>query len=218
MQPGLFEQGIQTLDEKVQEVLGSQSKKGEIEIWLTAEELAHGKAIGRKRHEDNVRNGLKHKWNANPEMGKEYHRQGGISEKATAVHYGIPWTGNLGDFKATDCGPLEVRGTIYHNGCLRVHPEDRDEAPFLLAIVGGQNSPFEEYVRLVGWLFGREAKQQRWWYRKVPHRPKAFWVPQECLRPMDSLDLDMIIEDGREVYIVRNRPYKSEEEFKRELG
>lgn len=77
-----------------------------------------------------------------------------------------------------DVGVIQVRHTLRRDGCLIVHPDDSDAAPFVL-VVGSM--PFQ---RIVGGIFGQRAKDPRFWRDDVRH--PAFFIPQDALTPLRS--------------------------------
>lgn len=77
---------------------------------------------------------------------------------------------------------VEVRGTALPHGSLIVRDNDADERRFVLALVDGTS------VTLAGWLWGGEAKQEKW-FRKPPKERPAWFVPQRAVRPMNTLSL-----------------------------
>lgn len=112
------------------------------------------------------------------------HVIGAIGELAAAKALDIHWSHaerpytwglhDLGD-------DLEVRATRYRSGHLLIRSKDDPDRRYIL--VSGQ----APVVYVVGWIWGREAKTDRWW-RELDHRP-AYWIPQEYLRSMESLEL-----------------------------
>lgn len=79
-------------------------------------------------------------------------------------------------------GQIEVRGTELLNGRLIVRPDDKDNAPYVLVI---RNSKTREYV-VAGWLFGYEAKNERY-LSQTRQGQKMFFVPQDKLYSVDDL-------------------------------
>jgi hypothetical protein len=104
--------------------------------------------------------------------------QGAIGEMAVAKHFGFYWFGGwplrVGD---GDVGRHQVRSTTLEHGGLIVHPDDPDDVPFILVLVGQPHRP-----RIVGWMSGKEAKQDRYWRSDV--RDPTFIVPQSALHPI----------------------------------
>ncbi len=77
---------------------------------------------------------------------------------------------------------VEVRATDMSYGSLIVRDNDADDRRFVLAVVSGSR------VSLMGWLWGRDAKQARW--LRDPHGNRQAWfVPQRALRSMDEFEV-----------------------------
>ena len=108
---------------------------------------------------------------------------GVVAEYAVAKHYGLFYNGNIGDFIAADAGILQVRSTIYKNGCLLLHESDKDEEVFLLVI---QQTLLQ--FNIVGWCYGHEGKIKENWKEKVKGRP-CYFVEQKDLRDMETLNI-----------------------------
>ncbi|HLG28179.1 MAG TPA: hypothetical protein VI423_10375 [Paenisporosarcina sp.] len=100
----------------------------------------------------------------------------------------LPWSGSWlpistwdkWKHKGNDVGKLEIRSTDRPDGRLILHPTDKDLSPYLLVL----STAHPEY-QLVGWIYGEEGKDPKYWRDNVP-RP-CFMVPQEQLRSIDSL-------------------------------
>jgi hypothetical protein len=102
---------------------------------------------------------------------------GGFGEYAVAKFLGLPWEAAPGTTdKWGDIIPgLQVRATWHGGGRLILHPDDDDAHVFVLAIVELPQ------VKLAGWTFGEEAKQEKFWDDPQRGRP-AFFVPTHELR------------------------------------
>lgn len=74
--------------------------------------------------------------------------------------------------------PIEVKSTDRERGSLVVR-KDALSRPYVLAI---SNPPL---VRLPGWMFSDDAKQDQWWRKDI--RDPAFMVPQTELMPIAYL-------------------------------
>jgi hypothetical protein len=110
-----------------------------------------------------------------------------LGEMALAKHLDKFWSGSIDDVEAADVGTFyQVRATEYPTGRLRLHPEDKDHMPYVLAIVR------DNVVTLVGWLYARDGKQQEYWTNPQRNRPErfAFFVPAEKLHDMASLPIE----------------------------
>lgn len=78
-----------------------------------------------------------------------------------------------------DVGSLQVRSTCHMSGKLIVHPQDADDAPFVLAVLR------EPEIKFCGWLYGHEAKLLG--ERRAGASNTEFWVPQSLLHPIEDL-------------------------------
>ncbi len=74
----------------------------------------------------------------------------------------------------SDAGSAQVRWTEHASGHLIVYTEDKDDDPFVLVTGAGR------IKRIVGWCWGREAKEDRFWREDV--RCPSWWVPQSYLK------------------------------------
>lgn len=74
-----------------------------------------------------------------------------------------------------DVAGWEVRATRCQHGHLIIHPRDDPGSPFVLVLVDGRT------YRAAGWIFGIEARRDKWWRSLQPGRP-AWCVPQSALR------------------------------------
>lgn len=105
--------------------------------------------------------------------------QGAIAEYAVAKAINMFWepaTDQPLNTLPGDVGVYQVRSTVYKSGSLIVHPADKDDAAFILAIVA------EPFVKLAGYLWGKDAKQLGE-YKK----PKDIWVDQTKLKPVTDI-------------------------------
>jgi hypothetical protein len=68
-----------------------------------------------------------------------------------------------------------------------LHPgdKDQDELPFVLV------HPEAPKFHLMGWCYGHEGKQQKYWADKQRSDRPAFFVPQTDLRPIETLHVDV---------------------------
>lgn len=114
--------------------------------------------------------------------------QGALSELAVSKALNLPWDGSFipisvwdkWKYEGNDVGKLEIRSTSLAKGRLILHPKDKDFSPYVLVL----SDKHPEY-QLIGWLFGAEGKNSKYWRNNVP-KP-CFMVPQTKLNSMDSL-------------------------------
>lgn len=105
---------------------------------------------------------------------------GSIAEYAVAKHLNKYWepatnTQNLADLPG-DVDTYQVRSTCWPNGQLIIHQRDKDEAPFILAVVT------RNIIELKGWLYGHEGKHLG---ELRDHGDR--WIKQTQLHPMEQL-------------------------------
>lgn len=106
-----------------------------------------------------------------------------LGEMALAKHLDRFWSATIGDVTSADVGTFyQVRATEWANGRLILHPEDKDDQPYVLARVR------ENIVTLVGWVYARDGKRQDYW-SAPPTNPDrlAFFVPNGALHDMTEI-------------------------------
>lgn len=91
------------------------------------------------------------------------------------------WSGSVGTYKAGDVGETQIRTVDSPNKRLLVRDADTSEDRFVLVrLVEKSRLP---KFRLVGWVWGHEAKARG--HREAPNgRPACYFVPDEDLRPL----------------------------------
>ena len=118
----------------------------------------------------------------NDKNGWQIHIDGACAELAVAKFLGIPYDGGMiGNLGEPDVGPYQVRSTSYATGCLLVRDKDDPDEIFIMAITKLPK------IILCGWMYGHEAKQDKFLTDKGNGRKKSYFVPQDQLRPMDTL-------------------------------
>ena len=155
-------------------------------IVLTTEQVTMASKVGLQRHRVHVQ-ARRHDAKVLSD-GEAVHVQGALAEYAVALMLGRKWDGKLFDNEdwlqwrdhGHDVDGLEVRSTKRPDGCLLLHPKDRDDAPFVLVI------PESSLFTIRGWCFGREGKLPKYW-RDVGYGRPCYYVPQAVLRPTSSL-------------------------------
>ena len=110
--------------------------------------------------------------------------EGVLTEGAAALALGVPYepaVGELDTLWGDIAAGIQVRGTRYPKGSLLIHDRDMDDHAYIL--VTGIYGVYD----IRGWIWGKEGKKKKYW--KVYKERGAYWVPQEALRPIDSLVL-----------------------------
>ncbi len=148
-------------------------------VMLTRAEVAHAAIGGVLRQVENLDAGLRDAYGLTT-TGWGEHITGALAEYAVAKHLGQPWSpGKRGD---SDVGAYQVRYTGRTDGALILHPDDDDAAPYIL-VVGG---PFR--FTLVGWTWGADGKQARFWAEPVKGRA-AYFVPADELYDLSEMPI-----------------------------
>lgn len=151
----------------------------DIPVRLTKSETFHAASAGIQRRIEGIFSKTRSDKHGLKGLGWDIDVEGVAAEMAAAKALYLAYTFvlEISDDPAAlegDIAPgIEVRATTHRNGCLIIHPEDKDDSKFIL--VTGQIPNF----KVVGWLQGKEAKQDQWW-RTDTGRP-AYFVPQTAL-------------------------------------
>lgn len=159
-------------------------------VTLTFPELLQAAIAGTMRQVQNLRDVAEEKHGAKPDKDWQVHCEGAAGEMALAKHRDVYWTGRHGFRQEADVRWWQVRTTPYATGCLLLHPEDRDDNPFVL--VTGLNGRYT----LRGWLLAADGKLDMYWGDKPPDSPPektgtgrpCYWVPQSVLHRMETLE------------------------------
>lgn len=157
-------------------------------VVLTLPEMLLANTVAGLRHTDNIKRGAKPRYGA-PE-GYEadgLNLLGCRGELAVAKALGVFWSGNVGDYSATDVGGYEVRAFDQPYKRLIIHPADieaKGDLPFVSVLFDRATG---RHAELRGWIFARDADRQDWWQDPSGKGRPAFFVPNSALRPMADL-------------------------------
>lgn len=161
-----------------------------VRVVLTPAECRLAEAVARARREFARRNGFVQgaEFTGTDDQALRNDVVGTKGEMAVAKHYGVFWTGTIGEIDQPDVKRLEVRSTLLDEGCLLVKPKNPDDRAFVLVVLSCAADQREEWCEcsIVGWIWGGEAKRDRW-LRDPNGRPPAYFVPQVCLAPLVML-------------------------------
>jgi hypothetical protein len=163
-----------------------------IVVTLTDDEDRFARGVARDRQSQNLKQGNHDRFGADPENGWTLHIRGCLGEMAVAKHLGLPWNGNLGNYRAHDVGPYEVRTAQpgLHRRLI-LHDRDHDDRPYIHVI-----SDHAGRYHLIGWLYGREGKRREWWIDPSRAGRHAYFVPNASLRPMNTLPHVTAVQDA----------------------
>jgi hypothetical protein len=153
-------------------------------IALTWAEMQIAYMVAGQRRIMNMKKRLPGKYGAPEKEGsEELDLIAARGEMAVAKALNLYWSGTVGDYGAIDVGGcVEVRSRTKDWHALILHPEDQDDLPFVLADVSAPPN-----IRLVGWLYGKEGKSDRFWSDPSGKNRPAFFIEQKHLHPMNEL-------------------------------
>ena len=100
-----------------------------------------------------------------------------IAEMLVARAFNVNWTPYADDprtIKADVGENIQVRSTRRNDGCLLLHPHDKDDQLFVLVTGSGVNKTIK------GCIKGADAKKPKYW-RESTGRP-CYFVPQSALK------------------------------------
>lgn len=149
-----------------------------IEVTLTLNEIRLAFAVGTDRQLASLQRGLTDRHGAvgcSAVEGLKKHVEGAGGELAFAKATKRFWSGDVNNGKNGDVGSVQVRTRSSHQWDLLVRDDDQDGDAFVL--VTGR---LPEY-RVVGWLYGAEAKLPQYQQDYGAHGT-AYFVPKEQLR------------------------------------
>lgn len=152
---------------------------------LSDEDIKFARECGLRRSKAGRKRKGIHKYNWKPgDEQPEVDAQSAVTEYLVAKYLNREWlsSGEVPDDpKNGDVeGGIQVRHTDRENGCLIVHPEDRDDQWFVL--VTGKDSK----LKIAGGKLGSDAKQAKFWRTEGVRYP-AYFVPQHALENIDHL-------------------------------
>ena len=160
----------------------SSKENSRLVITLTGLEIGIAAGIGCTRQiESRSKGRVDH--SGKVELLWEYDINGAIGEYVVAKSLNVFPDVRLGTFKLPDIGKLQVRTTLYDNGCLLVRTRDSSDDLFAL-VVGVSNQLFT--YRIAGCLRGDEAMQPQWLTDKGNGREPQYFVPQSALKPFPT--------------------------------
>jgi hypothetical protein len=127
-----------------------------------------------------VRNARQEPYGVRPSASWDHDINGAIAEVALAKHQNIFWAGTVGRIDLPDVGPLQVRSKVEPDHRLVVLPTDHNDRVFVSVFVGLPK------CGLCGWMLGGDAKRTEW-LQPDPNKPDRYFVPNERLEPIDTL-------------------------------
>ena len=166
-----------------------------ISVELTSQEREMAKLIAKQRNDKAELAGADPQKYGNRLDNLTLHYQGCCSEMAVAKGLNCYWTGSVTSWHNDgDAGGYQVRTARYEGGSLLVRPHEKyEDDPWVLAV---NPVPFKAKMdlskwKIIGWLYGREARKDKW-FKNPNGRGGAYFVPQTELHDIESLPKMMI--------------------------
>lgn len=159
-------------------------------VWLSYEEMYHALSVGVQRELDDVFDGKKHIRGGQTRSPWTLHIVGALGEKAVSLFMGIPWDGNIGDLKAPDAGPYQVRTATNHAYNLLVYPvHDAEKPDDSIFIAASSDYEVPQLVMIHGWQYTEFCRNDRFLRTAGSNWTggPCYFVPQRLLRPMSEL-------------------------------
>lgn len=151
-------------------------------VTLTSQEVGSGVRIGGLRQYFALQQNKKDAYGYDGENGWQLNIEGALGEIAAAKFLNIYWDGSVNTWKANDLKDIQVRTRSKDYYDLIVRDNDSNDSIYILVI--GKNGVYN----VIGWINGKDAKKQEW---KKTHgdRPAAYFVPQNKLNDMETLNI-----------------------------
>jgi len=148
-------------------------------IELSIHEILVASQVGVLRQCEDIKASKKSFTGEKQDTAWQRHIEGALSECAMAKFLNVYW--NKAPWFAPDVGEVEVRVTALDYGRLIIKEQDKDDMKYYL--LTGINGKYN--VR--GYMYAREAKQEKYLSQPSPDRPAAYFVPQSDLRMNDDI-------------------------------
>jgi len=108
--------------------------------------------------------------------------EGACGEMAAAKVLNVFWSGAHGQLRVADVGGrFQVRTRSKLTYELPLHPEDADDAVFVLVL---GRAP---HYNVKGWMYARDGKLPEYWDDPSGQNRPAFFVPRKLLLPLDEI-------------------------------
>ena len=145
-------------------------------VELTMAEIMQAANVGVMRRIQRLKSGIHLRHGLKTGSEWQLFIDGALAECAFAKFMNVYWQG-CGDINGDDVGEYEVRSTRHENGMLLIHKSDKDDSKYYLL------TGCEGKYKVRGWMYGRDAKQDKYW-KQVTERPPSFYIPQNELNPV----------------------------------
>jgi hypothetical protein len=143
------------------------------EIQLSLAEIMIASQVGLMRQCEDIKANKKSYVGEKQHLGWQRHIEGALSECAMAKHLNVYWSKS--SWPNPDVGNVEVRTTELDNGSLIIRPIDKDDVKYYL--LTGINGKYT----IRGYMYAKNAKQDKYLSSRGNGRPLAYFVPQSDL-------------------------------------
>ena len=152
-----------------------------IKTSLEQHEIYIGAVVGVRRHISSI-NSKRMNEVGNPNFSWAIDIESSCAEMAVAKALGLYWDSSVNTFKEADIKPdIQVRHTEKDNGNLIVRPKDSNHEKYVL--VTGKWGKYNIH----GWIYGKDAKVDKFLFKGYNNMPDAWFVPQNKLNNINEL-------------------------------
>jgi hypothetical protein len=157
-------------------------------ITFDEKDLLLATSVAIRRNSSNIKNRVRTEHNTNlRKTSWQGHCIGALGELAVCFYFGVEFKTEIGNFNDLDvANAYEVRTGWRKDSHLAMFPEDFDNVPFIH--VRGSLDKFG----IMGWLWGKEAKQQRWWRDKWRNGRTNYYIHEDnlrCIKTIPSIEI-----------------------------
>lgn len=148
-------------------------------VRLTSMEMLIATSLGTARHMQSVTRTTAR--GQAKETSLDSHIVGAMGEMAAAKAMGIYPGFTVNNFDGPDMGKdIQIRAC--REGRLIVTDSDKSNQKFVLVTGHAPD------LNVVGWIWGGDAKNEKWLFDPRNGRPPAFFIPGEELYPIETLN------------------------------
>jgi hypothetical protein len=144
-----------------------------MKIELSPAEIMIASQVGIMRQIEDIKAKKKPFSGEKPEFAWQRHIEGALTECAMAKYLNVYWSKQV--WPNPDVGDIDVRSTHWEHGDLRIEPKDPNNRKFYL--LTGLNGTY--IIR--GWIYAKDAKQDKYLKTYDKEREKKYFVPQSDL-------------------------------------
>ena len=163
-------------------------------VTLTWYEAQIAVDCGVRRNMSSWQRGDKHKAGYKPKDLFDVSIKAAAAEIAVAKFFGVYWDGSVDTFKSQSDIPnhnIEVRLSLTVPPHLIVRPHDPEDRRYVLVQSGWVHGERPKF-KMLGWMWGHEAKNERYLTDNGNGRPPAYFLPVSQLHDVKTMDFKPI--------------------------